>query len=93
MIPENVVNQILELDLVSVLEAEGLELKKSSGGNYVCCCPFHSEKTPSFSVSATKNLYHCFGCGKGGNAITFIRESKGYTYPEALEYLAEKSGS
>lgn len=92
MIPENVVNQILELDLVSVLEAEGIELKKSSGGNYVCCCPFHGEKTPSFNVSATKNLYHCFGCGKGGNAITFIRESKGYTYPEALEYLAEKNG-
>lgn len=92
MIPENIKDKILELDLVSVIEDEGLELRKSSGGNYVCCCPFHGEKTPSFNVSATKNLYHCFGCGKGGNAITFIRELKGYTYPEALEYLADKNG-
>lgn len=83
--------QILSLDIVSVMEAEGLQLKKSSGGNYECCCPFHNEKTPSFSVSATKNLYHCFGCGKGGNVVTFIRETKGFTYPEALEYLAEKN--
>lgn len=92
MIPDKVVEQILSLDIISVLEAEGLVLKKSGGGNYACCCPFHGEKTASFNVSATKNVYHCFGCGKSGNAITYIRETKGFTFPEALEYLADKNG-
>lgn len=63
---------------------------KKRGTNYVACCPFHDEKTPSFSVSPTKNLYKCFGCGESGNAVGFLMKHEHYTYPEALKWLAKK---
>lgn len=63
---------------------------KRRGTNYVACCPFHDEKTPSFSVSPTKNLYKCFGCGESGNAVGFLMKHEHYTYPEALRWLAKK---
>lgn len=91
MIPQRVITQILELDIVSVLQAEGMELKRA-GSRYQCCCPFHNEKTPSFSVNPGKGLYHCFGCKKGGNAITFIMEFRNMNYIEAIEYLAARNG-
>ena len=56
----------------------------------MACCPFHDEKTPSFSVSPSKGIYKCFGCGKGGNAVNFVMEHEHFTYPEALKYLAKK---
>lgn len=62
---------------------------KKSGANLVACCPFHSEKTPSFAVSPAKNLYKCFGCGKGGDSISFLIE-KGLSYPEALRWIARR---
>ncbi len=65
---------------------------KRKGANYQACCPFHSEKTPSFVVSAAKGLFKCFGCGKGGNAVTFVMEHDGVTYPEALKIVAKKYG-
>lgn len=65
---------------------------KRRGSNLIGLCPFHHEKTPSFSVSPTKNLYKCFGCGKAGGAINFVMEHEGYDYPEALRYLAGKYG-
>ena len=55
-------------------------------------CPFHNEKSPSFSVSESKQMYHCFGCGVGGNVFTFIMEYENYTFVEALKYLAERVG-
>lgn len=92
MIPEYVKEQILNADLKGIIEHEGIELKRSSGGAYVCRCPFHEEKTPSFNVSTARNLWHCFGCGEGGDAISFIRKLKGMTYYEAVEYLAAELG-
>ncbi len=62
------------------------------GVNYITCCPFHNEKTPSFVVSPTKGLYKCFGCGKGGNAVTFVMEHENITYPEALKIVGKRYG-
>ncbi len=62
------------------------------GANYFGLCPFHNEKTPSFSVSPSKQMYYCFGCGAGGNAITFLMEYEQYSFPEALQVLAERAG-
>uniref|UniRef100_S0DEK4 Putative DNA primase n=1 Tax=termite gut metagenome TaxID=433724 RepID=S0DEK4_9ZZZZ len=65
---------------------------RKKGVNYQACCPFHNEKTPSFVVSPTKGLFKCFGCGKGGNAVTFVMEHEGMGYVEALKYVAKKYG-
>ena len=65
---------------------------KKKGVNYQACCPFHNEKTPSFVVSPSKGVYKCFGCGKGGNAVTFIMEHESISYPEALKIVAKRYG-
>ncbi len=77
-------------DLVRIIEPYAALKKK--GSNWMGCCPFHSEKTPSFSVSPTKGFYKCFGCGKGGNAFTFLMEMEGLNFPEAIQRVAEISG-
>ncbi|HEY5599590.1 MAG TPA: DNA primase, partial [Candidatus Manganitrophaceae bacterium] len=77
-------------DLVSLV-SEYFALKKS-GQNYTGLCPFHSEKTPSFVVSPVKQIFHCFGCGVGGNVFQFLMKIEGFSFPEALERLAEKGG-
>ncbi len=77
-------------DIVEVV-GDFVSLRKK-GVNYGACCPFHNEKTPSFVVSPAKGLFKCFGCGKGGNAVTFVMEHEGMTYVEALKYLAKKYG-
>lgn len=92
MIPEYVKERILEHDIVSIIQGEGVQLKLK-GANYECCCPFHQEKTPSFKVSAVRNIYHCFGaCDETGNAIDFIMHLKNMKFYEAMEYLADKLG-
>lgn len=65
---------------------------KRKGANYQACCPFHNEKTPSFVVSPAKGMFKCFGCGKGGNAVTFIMEQENVSYPEALKMVAKRYG-
>jgi len=65
---------------------------KKAGTNYKACCPFHNEKTPSFNVSPSKQFYHCFGCGAHGNAIGFVMEYSGLTYPDAIRELAQQAG-
>lgn len=65
---------------------------KRSGSNYFGLCPFHSEKTGSFSVSRQKQMYYCFGCGKGGNVISFVMEYENYSFQEAVKYLADRAG-
>ena len=65
---------------------------KRTGSNYVGLCPFHNEKTASFSVSPSKQMYYCFGCGAGGNVFTFLMEYENLTFVEALERLAEQAG-
>src|SRR4030042_3048085 len=89
MISQEIVERIFNAaDVVDVV-GDFVSLKKK-GTNYMGLCPFHNEKTPSFSVSPSKNIYKCFGCGKGGNAVNFIMEHENYTYVEALKYLARK---
>ena len=65
---------------------------KPAGQNFKGLCPFHKEKTPSFTVSPSKEVFHCFGCGKGGDIFTFLMEKEGLTFPEALERLADEVG-
>ena len=77
-------------DIVDVI-SQHVRLKKR-GKNYVGLCPFHQEKTPSFTVSAEKQVYHCFGCGKGGNVFTFVMEIEKVSFTEAVRSLAEKVG-
>ena len=90
-IPEEIINQIKERsDIVRVL-GEYVSLRKS-GQNYKGLCPFHSEKTPSFMVSPSKGIYHCFGCGVGGNVFNFIMKFKGLNFPEAVKFLGHRVG-
>lgn len=77
-------------DIVDVIS--GYVKLKKSGSSYVGLCPFHNEKSPSFSVSGQKQLYHCFGCGVGGNVITFVMEYENYTFLEAVKMLGERAG-
>ena len=65
---------------------------KRTGSNYVGLCPFHNEKTASFSVSPSKQMYYCFGCGAGGNVYNFVMEYENYTFGEALQHLADRAG-
>jgi DNA primase len=91
MIPQETVQQIIHAaDIVDVVN-DYVSLKKR-GANMTACCPFHNEKTPSFYVSASKQIYKCFGCGKGGDAVRFVMELDGLSYPEALRALAKKYG-
>lgn len=85
MIKENIIERLLGLDIVNVV-SDYVQLKKS-GINYKACCPFHNEKTPSFVVSPSKNICHCFGCGKGGNTINFIMEVEHCSFTEACKKL------
>ena len=77
-------------DIVDVI-SQYVQLKKQ-GNNYFGLCPFHNEKSPSFSVSRTKQMYYCFGCGAGGNVIGFVMQYENQSFPEALSFLAERAG-
>ncbi|MBA4742566.1 MAG: DNA primase [Azoarcus sp.] len=91
MIPKSFIQDLLaRVDIVDVVSPH-LALKKG-GANYFACCPFHGEKTPSFSISPSKQFYHCFGCGVHGNAIDFVMELQGLTFVEAIHELARHSG-
>lgn len=89
MIPHHTIEQILDAAQITDVIGEFVTLRKR-GVNYLGLCPFHNEKTPSFTVSPTKGIFKCFGCGKGGNAVNFIMEHESLSYPEALRYLAKK---
>jgi DNA primase len=91
VISQNTIQQILgRLDIIDVIG--GFVKLKKRGSNYLGLCPFHNEKTPSFTVSPAKELYKCFGCGKAGNTISFIMEHEKYSYVDALKWLANKYG-
>lgn len=91
-IPESFLQEVSDRnDIVDVVSGY-VRLTKKSGSNLFGLCPFHSEKTPSFSVSSDKQIYHCFGCGKGGGVINFIMEIESLTFPEAVEFLAKRVG-
>lgn len=91
MIDRATVDRIYAAANVVEVISDFVSLKKK-GVNYVACCPFHNEKTPSFVVSPAKGLYKCFGCGVGGNAVTFVMEHEKLTYVEALKWVAKKYG-
>ncbi|MBT3621215.1 DNA primase [Flavobacteriales bacterium] len=89
MIPKETIDLIFETARVEEIVGDFVALKKR-GVNYIGNCPFHNEKTPSFTVSPTKGIYKCFGCGKGGNSINFVMEIEHFNYPEALKFVAKK---
>lgn len=89
MIPQETIDKILDrADILEVVE-EYCTLKKR-GTTYVTCCPFHNEKTPSFTIFPKTGTFKCFGCGKQGNSVGFLMEHENFTYPEALRHLAKK---
>ena len=89
MIPQETVNLILDTAQIVDVVSDYVTLKRR-GANFVACCPFHNEKTPSFYVSPSKGIYKCFGCGKAGTAVGFVMEQEHCSYVEALRYLARK---
>jgi DNA primase len=90
MIPQETISRIIESNNIVTIVSEHVKLDKR-GVNYIGCCPFHSEKTPSFTVSPAKGIYKCFGCGKSGNVVKFIEEIDNVTWIEAIKTLAEKA--
>lgn len=89
--PEEIVDEIREKNRIEDVVSGYVRLKKQ-GSNFFGLCPFHNEKSPSFSVSPAKQIYYCFGCGAGGNVITFVMEYENYTFPEAIKMLADRAG-
>ena len=90
-IPQDFINDLLaRCDIVQLIDTR-VPLRKK-GKNYMACCPFHTEKTPSFTVTPEKQFYYCFGCSAGGNALSFLMEYERLTFPEAVECLAEQVG-
>ena len=92
MIPESTAEEIFQRSNIVEVINSFVPLKKAGNGSWKACCPFHQEKTPSFHVSETKQLYYCFGCQKGGNVVTFMREYLNLDYVEAMQQLAERCG-
>lgn len=89
MIPQETIQEIIgKIDIIDIIDSF-VKLKRR-GANYLGLCPFHNEKSPSFTVSPSKEIYKCFGCGKSGNAITFVMEHEKYSYVEALRWLADR---
>lgn len=90
-IDDDTIERVRSSNNIVDIVSEYLTLKRT-GSNYVGICPFHSEKTPSFTVSDTKQFYHCFGCGEGGDVISFIMKKENLSFPEAVKFLADKAG-
>lgn len=89
MIPNDTIERIISLAKIEEVVGDFVALRRA-GSNYKGCCPFHDEKTPSFVVSPAKGIYKCFGCGKAGNAVTFIKEQEKCSYYDAIRYLGRK---
>jgi len=90
--PESFIKELTERNDINEVVSSYVRLTKKSGNNMFGLCPFHSEKSPSFSVSNDKQIYHCFGCGKGGSVINFIMEIENLSYPDAVRFLARRVG-
>ena len=91
IIPDDKVNEVRERASILEVVSDYVSLRKS-GANYQGLCPFHGEKTPSFNVNPARGIFHCFGCGVGGNALTFLMKMEGLSFPEAVRFLAKKVG-
>src|SRR6185437_4241447 len=91
-IPRDFIEQLLaRIDIVDLIDGR-ITLRKKSSNNYFACCPFHAEKSASFSVSQSKQFYYCFGCGAHGNAIDFLMQYDRLSFPETIELLAKQAG-
>ncbi len=90
--PESFIKELTERNDITDVVSSYVKLTKKSGNNMFGLCPFHSEKSPSFSISNDKQIYHCFGCGKGGSVINFIMEIENLSYPDAVRHLARRVG-
>ena len=91
-IPESTIEEIrLRTDIVDLISSYGIQVKRAGGG-YMACCPFHHEKTPSFSISREKGYYHCFGCGESGSVFTFVQKHEGLEFLDAVKKLAQQCG-
>ena len=90
-IPQNIIDQVRDTAEIYEIVSEYVDLKQR-GNNFFGLCPFHDEKTPSFSVSPDKEIFHCFGCGAGGNAITFLMDYEKISFIEAIGKIADKYG-
>lgn len=91
LIPEEDIQKVIEAsDLVQIAN-ECVPGLKQKGGRFLACCPFHKEKTPSFQIDPEKQFWHCFGCGEGGNVVTFVEKKYDMTFPEAMEFLADRA--
>ncbi|MFN5237837.1 MAG: CHC2 zinc finger domain-containing protein, partial [Bacteroidota bacterium] len=91
MIPPRQIQDVLDAARIEDVVGEFVTLKRR-GVNLIGLCPFHGEKTPSFNVNPARNIFKCFGCAKGGDAVTFLREHEKMTYVEAIRWLAKKYG-
>ena len=91
MINKSTIDKILDTAQIVDVVNDFVTLKRR-GANYIACCPFHNEKTPSFSVSPSKGIFKCFGCGKAGNVVNFIMEHEQLGYVDALKFLGKKYG-
>src|SRR5436190_22088296 len=89
MINKETIDRIFDAARIDEVVGDFVQLKKR-GVNLIGLCPFHNEKTPSFNVNPARNIYKCFGCGKGGDAVNFIMEHEHFSYPESLRQLAAK---
>ncbi len=90
--PEKFINELMDRSDIADVVSDYVRLTKRGGANMFGLCPFHSEKTPSFSVSQDKQMFYCFGCGKGGGVVSFIMEIENLSYPEAVAFLAKRAG-
>ena len=91
MYSREVIDEVISRnDIVDVIS--GYVKLKKNGSSYTGLCPFHNEKSPSFSVSGSKQMFYCFGCGEGGNVFSFIMKYENYTFPEAVKLLADRAG-
>jgi len=88
LISKRSIERVFETAKVEEVVGNFVGLKRR-GVNFIGLCPFHNEKTPSFTVSPAKNIYKCFGCGKGGNSVNFVMEHEGYSYIEAIKFIAQ----
>ena len=89
--PESFIQEVVDRTDIEELVSRYVTLKRS-GSNLVACCPFHSEKTPSFTVTPAKKMFFCFGCHAGGSVITFVQKAENLDFPEAVEFLANRAG-
>src|SRR5271157_1179526 len=80
-----------QADIVRIV-GDYVKLKKTGGQNFIGLCPFHQEKTPSFSVHATRQFFHCFGCGESGDVFKFVQKLENLSFPEAVRLVAQKAG-